>query len=218
MPRLTVSVPQELHDRLEKWRDRMNISRVCQEALEREVRRLEELPDDAKALTGLVERLSREKADGERQWFSQGVSDGMTWARGAGYADLNNRIPEATKGFPNTYQGVRKVDPGFVEVARSFGSSEWRMWRDVLLPWAVPYIAAGVRLAIGRALVGMIIAEFYTSISGLGYMIVQYANTFRTDRLFVPIVVLMVMGVGLTSLLRSLERRVAPWLHAASGE
>jgi len=62
------------------------------------------------------------------------------------------------------------------------------------------------------------VAEFYTSISGLGYMIVQYANTFRTDRLFVPIVVLMVLGVGLTSLLRSLERRVAPWLHAASGE
>ncbi|MGH8916375.1 MAG: hypothetical protein ACRDZM_17895 [Acidimicrobiia bacterium] len=88
MARLTVSIPQDLHNRLENWRDRLNISKVCQEALERELRRLEELPEDAKALGNLVERLSHEKADGERQWFSQGVSDGMTWARGASYVDL----------------------------------------------------------------------------------------------------------------------------------
>lgn len=111
----------------------------------------------------------------------------------------------------NTYQGVRKVDPGFVEVARSFGSSEWRMWRDVLLPWAVPYIAAGVRLAIGRALVGMIIAEFYTSISGLGYMIVRYAHNFQMDRTFVPVILLMALGITLTAGLRQVERRIAPW-------
>ena len=61
-------------------------------------------------------------------------------------------------------------------------------------------------------------AEFSTSITGLGYMIVQYANNFRTDRLFVPIVVLMILGVGLTSLLRRIERSVAPWLHVAQQE
>jgi NitT/TauT family transport system permease protein len=111
----------------------------------------------------------------------------------------------------NTYQGVRKVDPGFVEVARSFGSSERRMWLDVLLPWAVPYVAAGIRLAIGRALVGMIIAEFYTSISGLGYMIVKYAHVFRMDRTFVPVLLLMFLGIALTAGLKYLERKVAPW-------
>ncbi|MGH8682145.1 MAG: ABC transporter permease [Burkholderiales bacterium] len=111
----------------------------------------------------------------------------------------------------NTYQGVRKVDPAFVEVARSFGSSERRMWLDVLLPWAVPYIAAGVRLAIGRALVGMIIAEFYTAISGLGYMIVKYAHVFRMDRTFVPVILLMFLGITLTAGLKYLERKVAPW-------
>ncbi len=118
----------------------------------------------------------------------------------------------------NTYQGVKNTDGRLVEVARSFCSKEWSMWRDLILPSSAPFIVAGIRLAIGRGLVGMVVAEFYTSISGLGYMIVQYANTFRTDRLFVPIVVLMVMGVGLTALLRSLERRVAPWLHATKGE
>ncbi len=69
----------------------------------------------------------------------------------------------------NTYQGVRECDKNMLEVARSFRSSEWRVWRDVLLPFAVPYIIAGVRLAIGRGLIGMIIAEFYTTISGLGF-------------------------------------------------
>jgi len=113
----------------------------------------------------------------------------------------------------NTYQGVKNTDNRLVEVARSFCSGESRLWRDLILPSAAPFILAGVRLAIGRGLVGMVVAEFYTSINGLGYMIVQYANTFKTDRLFVPIVILMIMGVTLTSLLRRLERRVAPWLH-----
>ena len=70
----------------------------------------------------------------------------------------------------NTYQGVRECDKNMLEVARSFRSSEWRVWRDVLLPFAVPYIIAGIRLAIGRGLIGMIIAEFYTTISGLGFI------------------------------------------------
>lgn len=118
----------------------------------------------------------------------------------------------------NTYQGVKNTDARLAEVARSFCSSEWQLWRDLIIPSAVPFIVAGVRLAIGRGLVGMVVAEFYTSISGLGYMIVQYANTFRTDRLFVPIIVLMVLGVGLTGALRTVERRIAPWLHAAREE
>ncbi len=118
----------------------------------------------------------------------------------------------------NTYQGVRSVDRRLVEVARSFCSPEWALWRDVVLPSATPFILAGVRLAIGRGLVGMVVAEFYTSITGLGYMIVQYANTFKTDRLFVPIVILMILGVGLTGLLKSLERRIAPWMHIQQEE
>ena len=86
-----------------------------------------------------------------------------------------------------------------LEVARSFRSPERRVWQDVLLPFALPYIAAGVRLAIGRGLVGMVIAEFYTSISGLGFMITRYANNFEMDKTFVPVIVLMVLGVSLTS-------------------
>ena len=118
----------------------------------------------------------------------------------------------------NTYQGVKNADARLLEVARSFCAGEWSLWRDLMVPAAAPYILAGIRLGIGRGLVGMVVAEFYTAITGLGYMIVQYANNFRTDRLFVPIVVLMVLGVGLTGLLRRLERALAPWLHVAQQE
>jgi sulfonate transport system permease protein len=114
----------------------------------------------------------------------------------------------------NTYQGVRECDKNMLEVARSFRSNEWQMWQDVLLPFAVPYIAAGVRLAIGRGLVGVVIAEFYTTISGLGYMITRYAHIFDMDKTFVPVILLMVLGISMTSALKWLERRIAPWSHA----
>jgi NitT/TauT family transport system permease protein len=114
----------------------------------------------------------------------------------------------------NTYQGVRECDKNMLEVARSFRSPEWRTWQDVLLPFALPYIAAGIRLAIGRGLVGMVIAEFYTTISGLGYMITRYAHVFETDKTFVPVLLLMFLGITLTAGLKWVERRIAPWSRA----
>lgn len=118
----------------------------------------------------------------------------------------------------NTQQGVKTVDRGLLEVARSFCSTERQLWGDVILPSALPFITAGLRLAIGRGMVGMVIAEFYTSISGLGYMIVRYANSFETAKLFVPIVVLMVMGVFLVQAAKALELWIAPWQRRGHGE
>ena len=111
----------------------------------------------------------------------------------------------------NTARGVKEVDPELVEVARSYLAREVGLWKDVVLPSALPYVVTGVRLAVGRALVGVVIAEFYTSISGLGYLIVTYANTFQTARVFVPVVILMALGVVLTWVLQLLESRLAPW-------
>jgi ABC-type nitrate/sulfonate/bicarbonate transport system permease component len=111
----------------------------------------------------------------------------------------------------NTYQGVKDVDRNLQEVARSFCSSERQLWYHLIIPSAIPFIIVGVRLAIGRGLVGMIVAEFYTSVTGLGYMIVRYANALETDKLFVPIVVVMVLGVGLMWLAKWVEGRIAPW-------
>lgn len=113
----------------------------------------------------------------------------------------------------NTYQGVRNVEANLLEVARSFCSSEQRLWTDVIIPSALPYILVGMRLAIGRGLVGVVIADLYTAISGIGYLIVLYANSFQTAKLFVPIVTLMLLGTVLTWLLQVIEKRITPWLN-----
>lgn len=118
----------------------------------------------------------------------------------------------------NTDQGVRNVDRRLLEVAQSFRSSERQLWGDVIIPSALPYIAAGLRLAVGRALVGMVVAEFFTSITGIGYLIVRYSNSFEPDHLLVPIVVIMLLGIVLTSITRRAERRIAPWSRAQTDE
>jgi NitT/TauT family transport system permease protein len=112
----------------------------------------------------------------------------------------------------NTQQGVRYVDPALMEVARAFNSSERRLWTDVLVPSALPFIFAGIRLAIPRALVGMVLAEFLISVGqGLGSLIIIYQNTFRVDRMFVPVIVVAAMGVVLISIAQWLEGRLVPW-------
>jgi NitT/TauT family transport system permease protein len=117
----------------------------------------------------------------------------------------------------NTATGVREVDPRLEEVAQSFCSGEARMWRDLILPSAVPYIFTGIRLSIGRGLVGIVVAEFYTALAGLGYLIVSNANQFRTDRVMVPVVVLMILGIVLTKAVEFAEKKVSPWARKPSG-
>jgi len=111
----------------------------------------------------------------------------------------------------NTYIGVRNVSRDLVELGEAFCASEREIFTKIVIPDTVPFIMAGLRLAIGRALIGMVVAEFFTALSGLGAIIVTSANFFRTDKLFVPILVLAVLGIGLTELVGWLERRVAPW-------
>jgi ABC-type nitrate/sulfonate/bicarbonate transport system permease component len=111
----------------------------------------------------------------------------------------------------NTQRGVREVDPRLVEVAHAFCSTEYRLWADLILPSALPFVMTGIRLAIGRALIAVIVAEFYTAIAGLGYLIVSNAHAFQTARVFVPIVGLMILGVVTTGLLEMAEARIARW-------
>ncbi|RAI42968.1 ABC transporter permease [Rhodoplanes roseus] len=114
----------------------------------------------------------------------------------------------------NTYQGVKNVDPRLLEVGRAFRCSERQLWTNIILPGALPFIVTGLRLAVGRGLIGMVLADLYTAISGIGYLIVRTASTYQVDKMFVPIVTLGVLGVTLTALLRLLELKVAPWTAA----
>jgi sulfonate transport system permease protein len=115
----------------------------------------------------------------------------------------------------NTYQGVKSVDVKLLEVGRAFRCSEWQLWANIVLPGALPFIVTGIRLALGRGLIGMVLADLYTAISGIGYLIVRSASTFQVDKMFVPIVTLGLLGVTLTALLRLAERYVAPWTAAS---
>ena len=111
----------------------------------------------------------------------------------------------------NSYIGVRDVQKTMIEVARSLGGNDRQLLWHVAIPYAVPYIITGIRLAIGRAVIGMITAEMFVAIGGLGSLLLRYGNYFQTAKLFVTICVLALLGVSLTYLVQLLEDRVAPW-------
>ncbi len=113
----------------------------------------------------------------------------------------------------NTWLGVKVVSNTLVEVGRAFVASDVVIVRRIVLPATLPYIMAGLKLAVGRGVVAMVIAEFFTAISGLGGIIINSANNFDTARMFVPIVVLMVLATLLNALVGLIERWVAPWQY-----
>jgi NitT/TauT family transport system permease protein len=117
----------------------------------------------------------------------------------------------------NTWLGVVAVPKTLIEVGKSFVAPNIVILRRIVLPATLPYIMAGIRLAIGRAVVAMVIAEFFTTISGLGAVIINSANNFDTATMFVPIIILMLMAVGLNWLIGWVERRVAPWQAEIAG-
>ena len=117
----------------------------------------------------------------------------------------------------NTWLGVTAVPKSLIEVGKSFVASDAVILRRIVLPATLPYIMAGIRLAVGRAVVAMVVAEFFTTISGLGAIIINSANNFDTATMFVPIVVLMVLAIGLNSLIGAVERKVAPWQAEIAG-
>jgi len=111
----------------------------------------------------------------------------------------------------NTYSGIKDVRGSLLEIGRAYGATERQIFFKIIMPASIPYIMAGIRLAVGLAIIGMIVAEFFTAITGLGGLIVNYANTFATAKLFVPIVVLGLLGVGMTEAVQYLERRLSRW-------
>lgn len=111
----------------------------------------------------------------------------------------------------NTIEGARSIRPELVEVAYSFRTSEWQLWRDVMIPYTLPYAMTGIRQAIARGLVGMVAAEFFLSPSGLGQMIMMGSMNFDTAGMLAAILVIVLVGVALMDLGRYLERRFAAW-------
>lgn len=111
----------------------------------------------------------------------------------------------------NTFTGVKNLSQSVIDIGAAFGASERQIFWKVVLPAALPFIMTGLRLAVGRAILAMIVAEFFTSIEGLGGMIVKYGNFFQTAKMFVPIIVVSLLGVGAVELIKYIERKLAPW-------
>ncbi|HVV60979.1 MAG TPA: ABC transporter permease [Pseudolabrys sp.] len=111
----------------------------------------------------------------------------------------------------NTVEGARSLKPELIEVAKSYRSSEWALWSEVMLPYTMPYIMTGVRQAIGRALVGTIAAEFFLSSTGLGQLIMGASQNFDTGGVFASIFVIGLIGVGLMRIGLMIERHFARW-------
>jgi NitT/TauT family transport system permease protein len=111
----------------------------------------------------------------------------------------------------STHAAVRTVDPRLLRVARSFSSSEPHTFKTIIFPSAIPFILAGLRLAIGRSMIGIVVGELYGSATGIGIMINKAGSLFQTDKVFVGVLTIVAAGLGLSELIRRVEARVEGW-------
>ncbi len=111
----------------------------------------------------------------------------------------------------NTYEGVRNSDRLLVNVVRSFGANEWDIARLVVVPNALPFIVVGLRLAIGRAVLGVVVSEFFGSQDGLGVVMVRAASEFKVNIVFAGLIVFAALSLVMTGLVKLLEDRMTRW-------
>ena len=111
----------------------------------------------------------------------------------------------------NTEAGLRTTSARLIEMLRSFGATPWQIFFKLSLPSAVPFILAGLKLGIGRGLIGVVVAELFGSRAGLGRLISQSADAFNMPELFAGVVILAVAGIVMTAGFTRLERMVVPW-------
>jgi NitT/TauT family transport system permease protein len=111
----------------------------------------------------------------------------------------------------NTGAGVHNIDHTLVEVARSLGARESELSRKIVLPGSVPFIMTGLRIAIGRAIVGLIVAELFLSLTGLGAMLAEYEANFHTADYFVPLLIIAAISVFMTEAVKHIESRFSSW-------
>jgi NitT/TauT family transport system permease protein len=111
----------------------------------------------------------------------------------------------------NTRDGVKTTPLNLLNAARSFGASEWLVFKTVVFPSTIPFILTGLRLAVGRALVGVLVGELYAATAGIGFMITVAGATFQTDKVFVGVLIFALSGMIGMELLTKIERRFDKW-------
>src|SRR5713101_4418213 len=111
----------------------------------------------------------------------------------------------------NACAGVRAVDHLLINVVRSLGGSERDLYFKVIVPSVLPYLVAGARIAVGRALIGVLVGEFFAASEGIGYAIARFGDLFALDKMFACILIIMAIAVALTEGVRWAERAAFPW-------
>jgi NitT/TauT family transport system permease protein len=111
----------------------------------------------------------------------------------------------------NTRDGVKTTPANLLTAARSFGASEWTLFKTVVLPSTIPFILTGLRLGLGRAIVGVMVGELYAATAGIGFMITVAGATFQTDKVFVGVLVFALTGMIGMDLLTRVESRFDKW-------
>jgi NitT/TauT family transport system permease protein len=111
----------------------------------------------------------------------------------------------------NTHEGVRNADKLLINVVRSFGAKEWDVARLVVIPNSLPFIVVGLRLAIGRAILGVVVAEFFGAQDGLGVLMVRAASSFNVDVVFAGLIIFAVLSLIMTGLVKLVEERMNRW-------
>ena len=111
----------------------------------------------------------------------------------------------------NTMTGVRTIEPVYLMAGRNYGAGPLQMLRHVILPGAMPVIFAGLRIALGTAMIVIISVEFLRAKQGVGFMTFYYWEVLIPEKMYAGLVVVMILGVTLTALLHWLQRRLMPW-------
>jgi len=111
----------------------------------------------------------------------------------------------------NTHEGVRNADKLLINVVRSFGATRWDVARLVVVPNALTFIVVGLRLAIGRAILGVVVAEFFGAQDGLGVVMVRAASSFNVDVVFAGLVLFAVLSLVMTGMVKLIEDRMSRW-------
>jgi len=111
----------------------------------------------------------------------------------------------------NACAGTRAVDRLLIDVVRSLGGRERDLYVKVIVPSVLPYIVAAARIAVGRALIGVLVGEFFAASEGIGYAIARFGDLFALDRMFACILVIMIIAIALTEGIRWAERVAFPW-------
>lgn len=111
----------------------------------------------------------------------------------------------------NAQKAMHTLDQNLIRAARAFTATQWQIFKTIALPSTVPFLLTGIRLGIGQGLIGVVVGELFASMAGIGFELTNYGQNLRTDRMFVGVLVITILGILLTSIVGMVEKHFSSW-------